>query len=324
MAAPTGVQTDFVIYDEEFNSSLHERLNVNINLWNSQTHGGLVLTTKDAMGHFSKVSMYKKLSEAVVQEFDPRTKGTTAWTSLEQFENASVKVWRDYAVSGTLDEFKVMLKEPNATFSQLVGALTADLITKDAVETLVGALVGAIQNEPTHVIGDYTTEVGFKDINKARFVYGDQFANVACILVHSDAAHGLADLNIDEKLDVVAGYTIKTGSWANLGIPLVISDIAALKNTTNNNVLFLTSGGAMVQNSEKVTVVSQIDIDARPMEMKLKREWAFNVGMKGISYDTTKTAYPTRANLADKKSWKITASDKKDLPCVLFKSKAHV
>jgi len=322
MATPTGVQTDFIIKDEEFQSSMTERLNVNINLWNGATKGGLVLTTKGQMGHFSKVSMYKRLSQAVVEEFDPRTKGQTTWTSLEGFENASVKVWRDMALSGTLDEFKVMLKEPNATFSQLVGALTADLITKDAVETLVGALIGGISNEPTHVLGDYTKALNFKDINTAQFVYGDQFADVACILVHSNCAKGLVDLNIDEKLDSVAGYTIRTGSWHTLGIPVIISDIDSLKDGANNNVLFLKAGGAMCMNSENVTAVSQIDVDARPMEMKLKREWAFNVGLAGISYDTSKTAYPTRANLADKTFWKITASDTKDLPCVLFKSLA--
>jgi len=320
MATPTGVQTDFVIYDEEFNSSMTERLNVNINLWNGATKGGLVLTTKHTMGHFSKVSMYKRLSQAVVEEFDPRTKGTTTWTSLEGFENASVKVWRDMALSGTLDEFKVMLKEPNATFSQLVGALTADLITKDAIETLVGALIGAIQNEPKHVLGDYTTKIGFKDVNEAQFVYGDQYKDVACVLMHSDAKRGVVDLNIDEKLDVIAGYTISTGESHLLGLPVVVSDIDSLKNGANNNVLFLKAGGAMVMNSENVTAVSQIDVDARPMEMKLKREWAFNVGLAGITYDTSKTAYPTRANLADKAFWKITASDTKDLPCVVFKS----
>ena len=322
MATPTGVQTDFVIYDDEFNSSMTERLNVNINLWNGATKGGLVLSTKNTMGHFSKVSMYKRLSQAVVEEFDPRTKGTTTWTSLEGFENASVKVWRDMALSGTLDEFKVMLKEPNATFSQLVGALTADLITKDAIETLVGALIGAIGNEATHVLGDYTASIGFKDVNSAQFVYGDQYSDVACVLMHSNAKRGIVDLNIDEKLDVIAGYTISKGESHLLGLPVITSDIDALKDGANNNILFLKAGAAMVQNSETVTAVSQIDIDARPMEMKIKREWAFNVGLAGITYDTSKTAYPTRANLADKTFWKITASDTKDLPCVLFKSKA--
>jgi len=322
MATPTGVQTDFIIRDDEFNSGLWERMNVNIGLWNTATRGGLLISTKNLMGHFAKVSMYKRLAQAVIEEFDPRTKGTTTWTSLEQFENASVKVWRDMALSGTLDEFKVMLEEPNTTFSKVVGGLTADMITKDAIEALVSSLIAGISNEPTHVLGDYTTVVGFKDVNAAQFVYGDQYKDVACVLVHSNAKKGIVDLNIDEKLDVIAGYTISTGESHLLGLPVVTSDIDALKDGANNNILFLKAGAAMVQNSETVTAVSQIDIDARPMEMKIKREWAFNVGLAGITYDTSKTAYPTRANLADKTFWKITASDTKDLPCVLFKSKA--
>ncbi len=320
--ATSGTQTDFVIYDNEFASGLWERMNVNIDLWNTATRGGLLISTKNLMGHFNKVSMYKRLAQAVITEFDPRVKGTTTWTNLEQFESASVKVWRDMAISGTLDEFKVMLNEPNTTFSQVVGGLTADMITKDAIETLVGALVGAIQNEATHVLGDYTGAIGFKDVNEAQFVYGDQYSNVACILMHSNAKRGIVDLNIDEKLDVIAGYTIQTGESNTLGLPVVCSDIDALKDGDNNNILFLVAGAAMVQNSETVTAVTQVDIDTRPMELKLKREWAFNVGLKGITYDTTKTAYPTRANLADKTFWTITAENTKELPCVLFKSLA--
>ena len=320
--ATSGTQTDFIIKDEEFASGLWARMNVNINLWNSATKGGLLISNKNLMGHFSKVSMYKRLAQAVITEFDPRTKGTTTWTNLEQFENASVKVWRDMAISGTLDEFKVMLQEPNTTFSAVVGGLTADMITKDAIEALVTSLIAGIENEATHVLGDYTTAISFKDVNTAQFVYGDQYKDVACVLVHSNAKKGIVDLNIDEKLDVIAGYTISSGESHMLGLPVVTSDIDALKNGANNNILFLKTGAAMVQNSETVTAVTQIDIDARPMEMKLKREWAFNVGLAGISYDTSKTAYPTRANLADSSFWTITAEDTKDLPCVLFKSLA--
>jgi len=320
--ATSGTQTDFIINDAQFNTTFYERLNVNINLWNTATRGGLLMTSKDLQGHFSKVTMYKRLAQSVVNEFDPRTKGTTTWTNLEQFENASVKVWRDMAISDTLDAFKVMLNEPNATFSAVVGGLTADMITKDAIETLVGALAGAIENEPTHVIGDYTSAVDYKTLNKGRFVYGDQYSEIACILTHSNGAEGMANLAIDEKLDVIAGYTIKTGKWDTLGIPVIVADIEALKDGANNNILMLRAGSAMVQNSEKVTAITQVDIEARPMELKLKREWAFNVGLKGITYDTTKTAYPTRAQLADKTFWKITASDTKELPCVKFKSLA--
>ena len=92
--ATTGTQTDFVIYDDEFNSGLYARMNVNINLWNTATRGGLLISTKNLMGHFAKVSMYKRVAQAVIEEFDPRTKGTTTWTSLEQFENNLTRIFR--------------------------------------------------------------------------------------------------------------------------------------------------------------------------------------------------------------------------------------
>ena len=321
--ANESTQSTFVIYDEQFNSSMMERLQVNINVWNSATYGGLVLTTKSLMGHFSKVSMYKALAETVVTELDPTVEGTTSWDTFEAFENASVKQKRDVNLQKTVDAFRVMLVDPQATFSQIVGGLTADLITKDAIETGLGALVGAIGNDATHVLGDYSGAPTFSDINEAQFVYGDQFDNVACILVHSNTARGLVDLNIDEKLDSVAGFTIRTGNWATLGIPIVIADLTALKNTTNFNMLFLTKGALVVEASETVDAYTQIDLEARPAMLKFKREWAYNVGIKGYTYDYgTVGAYPTKAELATSATWVRTCTSDKDLPCVLFKALA--
>ncbi len=321
--ANESTQSSFVIYDEQFNSSMVERLNVNIRVWNENTKGGLILTTKSLMGHFNKVSMYKALAETVVKELDPTVDGTTTWDTFEAFENASVKVKRDVNIKKAVDAFRVMLQEPNATFSQVVGALTADLITKDAIETGLGALVAAIGNDATHVLGDYTAAPTFKDINEAQFVYGDQFDNVACILIHSNTARGLVDLNIDEKLDTIAGFTIRTGNWATLGIPIIIADLTALTNTTNFNMLFLTKGALMVEASETVDAFTDIDLDARPAQLRLKREWAYNVGINGYTYDYgTVGAYPTKTELATASSWVRTCTSDKDLPCVLFKALA--
>jgi len=315
-------QTSFIIYDEEFNSSLVERLRVNLDVWNGNTFGGLVLTTKNLMGHFNKVSMYKALATTVVKELDPRVDGTTSWDTFEAFENASVKVKRDVNIKKAVDAFRVMLKEPNATFSQVVGALTADLITKDAIETGLSALSGAIENDSSHILGDSTSAMSFKDVNKAQFVYGDQFSDVVCILVHSNTARALVDLNIDEKLDSVAGFTIRTGNWATLGIPVVIADLDALKNGANYDALFLTGGALVVEASESVDAFTQVDLESRPAQLKFKREWAYNVGLKGYTYDTAKGAYPTTALLKTASSWVKTCSDDKDLPCVKFKAVA--
>ena len=320
--ALTSTQKDFVIYDEEFNSALYERLQVNIDVWNAATYGALVITTDAMKGHFSKVSMYKALASDVVKEYNPENVTTTAFDTFESFEQVKVKVWRDSNIQKTVDAFKVLLLNPDATFSQLVGGLTADLITKDAIETLLSSILGAIENDAAHVLGDGTTFPAFKDINKAQFVYGDQFSNVACILTHSNTAQGIVDLNIDEKLDTVAGFTISTGKWHTLNIPMIIADLDALKDGANYKMAFLTAGAGVCVNSETVSAYTDIDLDSRPAMMRFKREWAYNIGVKGYSYDTTKGNYPTKAVLANKTSWKKVVSDDKELPCVVFKAKA--
>ena len=320
--ANESTQSSFVIYDEEFNSSMYERLQVNINVWNSATKGGLVLTTKSLMGHFNKVSMYKALAETVIKELDPRVEGTTQWDTFEAFENASVKVKRTVNIKKAVDAFRVMLKDPDATFSQLVGGLTADLITKDAIETGLVALIAAIQNDASHVLGDYTTALDFKQINKAQFVYGDKFSKVACILVHSNTTQAIVDLNIDEKLDNVAGFTIGSGKWHTLGIPVITADLSALVDGSGYNALFLTEGALMVEASETVDAFTDVDLDASPAQLRLKREWAYNIGMSGYTYDTTAGAYPTKVVLGTPSSWVKTVSDDKELPCVLFKAVA--
>lgn len=320
--ANEATQNTFVIYDDEFNSSMVERLNVNIDVWNSKTYGGLLLTTKSLMGHFSKVSMYKALSEAVITELDPNVEGVTTWSTFEALENISAKVKRDVNLTKTVDAFRVMLVDPEATFSQVVGALTADLITKDAIETGLGALTGAITNVASFNLGDYSTGLDFSTINEAQFLYGDQFSKVACLLVHSNTARSIVDLNISEKLDSVAGFTIRTGDWATLGIPVVVGDFEALKNTTNYNALFLTEGALMVEASEQVDAFTQIDLDTRPAQLKFKREWAYNVGVKGFAYVTSVGAYPTKVELATDTTWTQTCTSDKDLPCVLFKAVA--
>jgi len=317
--ALASTQNDFVIYDEEFNSAKDEKLLVNIDLWNSATRGALVITTENLKGHYQKVSMYKALAESVVKEYDPRNITQTVFDTIETFENVNVKVWRDSDFKKTVDSFKVLLLDPEFTFSQKVGMMTADLITKDAIETLLGAILGATENSPANIIGDGTKALTFKDINKGQFVWGDQYSKVACMIAHSNTTRSLVDLNIDEKLDSIAGFTISSGSWNSLGIPVITADLTCLKDGANYKVAMLTAGAGLVIQSEKVSSWTDIDLDSRPAMMKLKREWAYNVAIKGFSYNTAKGEYPLKAILADKTAWTKTVSDDKDLPCVVFK-----
>jgi len=311
----------FKIYDEEFNAMLAEQLERNLEIFNSSTGGGIILTTESLKGQYEKKAMFKALSSATIKNRDPKSVATIVFDTLDQLENIGVKVDRFNAIQKTADSFAKLAQDPDSSFSAIVGVLTADLIVADAVETAVSAIMGATQAEATHVIGDGTSEMTFKDINSAQFVYGDAFKNVACILMHSSTAKQLVDLNIDEKLTGVANLTIQSGTYASLGIPVVISDIEALTMTAGKGVLFLTTGAVVLTNSESVRAYTDFDPTTENTMLRMKREWSMSVMCKGFSY-TKGTVSPTNAILVDKASWTKTATDNKTLGAVIFNSKS--
>jgi len=310
----------FKIYDKEFQDGMEKSLNRNLDVWNSATGGGLILTTESLKGQYEKKALIQALSQTVIKDRDPKSVAQIVFDTLDEIEFIGVKVDRYSAIQKTADTFAKLAQDPNTSFSTAVGFLTGDLIANDMIETAVSALMGATQVEATHVIGDGTTDMTFNDINAAQYVYGDQYKNVKSILMHSETAKAFTDVNIAEKLDNVGGVTIQNGSIAALGLPIVISDIEALTMTAGKGVLFLTTGAATLTNSENPRVYTDFDPTTENTMLRLKREWSLNVNVKGFSY-TKGTPSPTNAILADKTSWTKVSTDTKSLGAVIVNVK---
>jgi len=311
----------FKIYDKEFQAGLEQALNRNLDVWNGATGGGLILATESLKGQYEKKALIASLSQTTIKHRDPSSVAQIVFDTLDELEFIGVKVNRYSAIQKTADTFAKLAEDPNTSFSTAVGYLTGDLIANDMIETAVSALMGATQAEATHVLGDGTADMTFNDINSAQFVYGDQFKNVKSILMHSSTAKAFTDVNIGEKMDNVGGVTIQNGSIASLGIPIVVSDIDALAMAAGKGVLFLTTGAATLTNSETPRVYADFDPTTENTMLRLKREWALNVSVKGFSY-TKGTPNPTNAILADKASWTKVATDTKSLGAVIFNSKS--
>ena len=311
----------FKIYDKEFQAGVEKSLNRNLDVWNSSTRGGMVLTTESLKGQYERKALFKAMGQATIKDRDPSSVATIVFDTLDELENIGVKVNRYSAIQKTADAFAKLAQDPQASFSSIVGVLTGDLIANDMIETALSALMGATQVEATHVLGDGTTEMNFKDINSAQFVYGDQFKNVACIFMHSSTAKTFTDVNIDEKMDNVGGVTIQNGTIASLGLPIIISDVEALSMTAGKGVIFMTTGAVTLTNSENPRVYTDFDPTTENTMLRIKREWAMNVACKGFSY-TKGTVNPSNVDLANKASWTKTASDNKTLGAVIFNTKS--
>ncbi len=310
----------FKIYDKEFQDGMEEALNRNLDVWNTVTGGGLILTTESLKGQYEKKALIAALSQSVIKLRDPSSVAAIVFDTLDELEFIGVKVNRYSAIQKTADTFAKLAQDPNTSFSTAVGYLTGDLISNDMIETAVSALMGATQAEATHVLGAGTADMTFLDVNAAKYVYGDQYKNVVCILMHSSAAKAFTDVNIAEKMDNVGGLTIQSGSIASLGLPIIISDIAALDMTTGQGVLFLTVGAATLTNSETPRIYTDFDPTTENTMLRIKREWALNVSCKGFSY-TKGTVNPSLADLAAAGSWTKVATDNKSLGAVIVNVK---
>ncbi len=307
----------FKIYDKEFQDGVEKSLNRNLDVWNSSTRGGMVLTTESLKGQYERKALFKAMGQATIKDRDPSSVATIVFDTLDELENIGVKVNRYSAIQKTADAFAKLAKDPEASFSTIVGVLTGDLIANDMIETAVSALMGATQVEATHVLGNGTADIAFTDINEAQYVYGDQYKNVACIFMHSTTAKAFTDVNIAEKMDNVGGITIGNGTIKSLGLPIIISDVEALTMTAGKGVIFMTTGAVTLTNSENPRIYTDFDPTTENTVLRIKREWAMNVSCKGFSY-TKGTVNPSNADLAASASWTKTASDNKTLGAVIF------
>lgn len=308
----------FKIYDEEFNSSYIEALQMEVDVWNASGNGTIILTSESLKGNFEKKAIFKELaSSTIIKHRDPSSVATITAETLDQIEQIGVKLNRYSFIQKTADAFAKLAVDPEVTFSQIVGVATAQAQVEDAVNTIIGSLIGAISSEPSMVLGDGTADVTFNDINSLRFAFGDKFNNVKALYMHSSTASKFVDLNISEKMDNVGGMTINTGKFASLGLPVIIVDSPSFTMAVGKGILALTSEAGVVVDSEAPRVYTDFDSTAENTMLRIKRETAMNILVKGYSYIKGAVS-PTNAVLFDKGSWGRVATDIKNTAGAIF------
>lgn len=313
-----GTIADFIIYDEEFQNAYTETLAQRVNYYNEASRGTILLTSRSILGNFEKMSFFKSLASAtLVNHRDPASVASITAQKIEQGEKIGVKLNRYSYIQNTLDSFK-KIGQGEASFSTEVGVLTAMASAEDQFNTAIAGLMGALQVTGGHAVqGDGTTNIDFKGVNALRFAFGDNYDAVKVLVMHSTTAKSFVDLNIDEKLDTVAGVTIQTAQIQSLGIPILISDSPDLDMTAGKGILALTDEACLLVDSEVPTADVQRLQGTENLMLSMQREWAFNLSIKGISYSSTGIS-PTNADLKTSTNWTKSATDNKHLAGVIF------
>lgn len=301
---------DFVVYHEEFFGGFSEALEQNSNIFNEASQGAIQLRPNRLIGHFEKESFFKSVTNLIAPR-DVALNDVTADLKLEQGEIIGVKLNRRIGpVTNTIDSFR-KIGESAETMSFMLGQQIGKAAAVDMTNTSIAALVGGISNLGATALHDGTagtpTHSGLVDILSKM---GDGEGGIIAWVMHSKSYFDLVKQSIADKVFEVAGVTIYTGTVATLNRPVVVVDSSALtvpaagEVPIQYNILGLTEGACIVDESERQEVVSDTVTGYENLLLRIQGEYAYNLKLKGIAYDVANGgSNPNAAAVALATNW---------------------
>lgn len=315
-----GTMADFKIYDEQFYGGQYEFLSQNLNLFNEASAGAFVLESELVKGQFEREAFLKNLAGSTTRR-DPTSVAGVADSKLTMDEFVGVKVnGRFGPFNQSLDAWKKVAEDPEE-FSLIMGRVYAQAKLMDQVNTAVAAITAALRGQ-ANLLKTVANTVKHGDIVSGLALFGDNADKIACFVMHSKQYYDLVGQAITDKIFGVANVTIYAGTVATFGKPTVVIDAPGLITAgapNTYNLLALVPGAVMVKESEKDTIISQPVTGVENIGMRIQGEYAMNVSLKGMKWDSVGAgAHPTDALLATSASWIKAVAQDKQLPGVIL------
>jgi hypothetical protein len=314
-----GKGSDLKIYDELVLGAMIERQAQNINAWNAVSRNAIRLSQARHQGNYVYESFFKKV--ALVSRRDITSVSAATDTPITQGENISVKINRKIGpVAHTLDAFKKIARPGTLdAVSNALGEQVSDDMTSDMLNTGLVSVAAAIRNQAAVAIAATGLVITTNNLVSMLAKMGDRAEKVVCWIMHSKVYYDLVAAQITANITGVSNFNIANASPITLNRPVIITDAAALKIAGASPLLDtyvtlgLVEGGLVVEDSEEQTFWSQEVTGLENLAVRYQGEYAFNIGVKGFTYDATNGGVnPTDGTLATGSNWDPTATSFKD------------
>jgi len=309
-----GKASDFVVYQDQYQSGIVEVLTQNSKAFNDASRGAIVLSTISRRGDFSQAAFFSNVTNLVSRR-DTTSTAAAGDLALSEEEIISVKVNRKIGPVGqTRDAFrKIAAGRTSEELSFILGQQSAVAMQLDMLNSSLRATRAALANQASNL---YTVPAN-ATLNTLGLVqglakFGDAADRIVAWIMHSKAYYDLVANQITANIYGVSNFNIAQGSPVTLNRPVIITDSDALAVDggagstayTNYYTLGLTVGGALVENSEQEELVV-IDITGlENLVVRYQGEFAYNLGVKGFKYDITNGgANPADAALGTGSNW---------------------
>lgn len=315
-----GKESDFIIYQAQFQTGLVEKVAQFLQIFNEGTRGAIQLIPNALKGDYSQKAFFKDIATLVTRRDTTSTSAATI-TPMTQDEVISVKINRKIGpVSQTLDAFKKAgLSDEDASLK--FGEYAAARKMKDMVNTALIAAETAIQavTAANYDVTGLTGKTGTTAyLQTALSKFGDAAQDIVCWVSHSKVYNDIvAALLASNTLGVTDILTIQGAIPAWLGRPQIVTDSPALTDangsaTDTYNTLGLVEGAVIVEESEDETFFTQILGGAENLYRIFQSEYAYNITVKGMKWNISGGgANPLDTALATTSNWVKVAADTK-------------
>lgn len=293
--------SDFKVYDDLAQTNYMERIQENIDLFNAQSNGAIVLRSESIVGDESKRAFYNDTGD--VSHRDVTSNSAVSTTAITGDEHVTVKTpWKYGPYSITEESYKRRGVDPSLFYSQM-GQAAADHTKEYFVTAALASLGAAINAGGMTATGSIADKKGL--INGLR-KFGDRFNRVALWVMSSDVFFDVVQGAITDKIYEEAGMVVYGGQPGTLGKPVLVSDEV---DDSPNYVYALQRGAIQIVESQPPGFRSYEDNSTENLALAYRAEGAFNVDALGYSW--TGTANPNLAALGTQGNWaQDAASDK--------------
>jgi hypothetical protein len=276
--------------------------------FNAASGNTIMLTTEGFEGDFLQESFYAAIHSARRRVDRYASNDAVAATNLTQLKHSSVKVAGGFGPVLFEPSQMTWLTKPTAEGIEVASRNIAEALLQDQLNTAIAALVAAIANQATATVDvSGGAELGYSDLNDSHAKFGDHSGLLNAQIMTGIQYHKFIGGNLANGDGLFQAGNVRVIDL--LGKPTVVTDAPALSASSKQRVLTLTSGAALVHDSNDVISNIETTNGKERIETTLQIDYTFGLGLKGYTWDETNGGKsPSDAELATGTNWDKVAT----------------
>jgi hypothetical protein len=312
--------TNMKVFNAQLQTTTIETLAQMVEKFNAASRGALVLTTQGFEGDYRFENFFASLHAAQRRVDRYASNGDASSTNLSQLQEIGVKVAGGFGPIAWEPAQLAWVQLNPAAAIEAISRNMAEAIMKDQLNTLIAALVAAIEAQGSATVYDSGTgPLTYNDLNFAHAKFGDSSAMIVCDVMDGAAYHNLIDANLTNtpQLFQANGVTVVDV----LGRPIVVTDAPALRETgtgADQKALGLVAGAGTVYDGSSLITNIETTNGKERIETTMQADYDFGVALKGYQWDTANGGKsPSSAEIATGSNWDKVATSIKHTAGVL-------